>query len=365
MLVMIPIIVLTMIINIVVPDKKISEVENRSLQSFPAFSVNSLLNGEFEKDMGNWFSDQFVGRNTLLHIKYIVNKMTGVKQMDNVFLSSSLIEQASSANAGQLSRNLDSINSFYASHANLNFQFLLIPNAVSIQSDLVPKYAYTEDQNQQMDTIYGKLDQNIKNVDVRSVLKSHADEYLYYKTDHHWTSLNAFYTFQEFAKASDLGKVKKSDYNVYPVKTDFKGTLANKTGSVGLKDTIEIYVPKENSDYIYTNTAASIKSRSLYSLEALDSSNPYNVFLSGNAPYAKLEMNNDSQKHLLVFKDSYANAFIPFLVPYYRTITIVDPRYYFDDIESVVTKECISDVLYLYNANTFVQDTSLSDVLGE
>ena len=76
-------------------------------------------------------------------------------------------------------------------------------------------------------------------------------------------------------------------------------------------------------------------------------------------------MNNDSQKHLLVFKDSYANAFIPFLVPYYRTITIVDPRYYFDDIESVVTNECISDVLYLYNANTFVQDTSLSDVLGE
>ena len=67
---------------------------------------------------------------------------------------------------------------------------------------------------------------------------------------------------------------------------------------------------------------------------------------------------------LIVFKDSYANAFIPFLVPYYRTITIIDPRYYFEDISKVMVKECITDVLFLYNTNTFVLDTSLADVLG-
>ena len=103
-------------------------------------------------------------------------------------------------------------------------------------------------------------------------------------------------------------------------------------------DTIEIFVPENNSDYIYTNPSKSIKSRSLYSYQGLTSKDPYTVFLSGNSAYSKLEMNNDSNRRLIVFKDSYANAFIPFLVPYYRTITIIDPRYYFEDISKCMKK---------------------------
>ena len=64
-------------------------------------------------------------------------------------------------------------------------------------------------------------------------------------------------------------------------------------------------------------------------------------------------------RRLLVLKDSYANCFLPFLAPYYREIVVVDPRYYYDDLAMLVETEEITDVLYLYNANTFFQDTSL------
>ena len=88
------------------------------------------------------------------------------------------------------------------------------------------------------------------------------------------------------------------------------------------------------------------------------------MFLSGNAGQIQIETNSQSERHLLLIKDSYANAFIPFLLPYYRTITVVDPRYYYDDIDRLYRLNIITDVLFLYNTNTFVQDTSIADVLS-
>ena len=365
MIVWVPILVVTMIINLVIPDKELSTIENRYLQTFPSITMDSILDGSFEKELDTWFSDQFVGRNTFIHLKYIMNRLTGNKKIDDVYIAKSgLMEEAVEANENQLNRNLNAINQFVSLYPDLNAEFLLVPNAISVQEDKLPSFVSGNLQNEQMDMVYNTLNSEIKKIDVRNTLKEHADEYLYYKTDHHWTSLAAFYTFSDFSKQNGLGNTKKSDYDIYTVSTHFKGTLSNKTGSVGLKDTIEIFVPENNSDYIYTNPSKSIKSRSLYSYQGLTSKDPYTVFLSGNSAYSKLEMNNDSNRRLIVFKDSYANAFIPFLVPYYRTIKIIDPRYYFEDISKVMVKECITDVLFLYNTNTFVLDTSLADVLG-
>lgn len=360
----VPIVVLTLIVNLIVPDHEKSSVENRSLQQFPSFSFSSVLEGTYEKDLENWFSDQFVFRNAFIHLKYILNKVSGNNKIDDVFLAKGqLIEETAKVNIEQLNNNIDAINAFKEMYPELNMTFLLVPNAVSIQQNKLPAYAASSLQDEQMDQIFSRVS-SLHTIDVRNTLKEQADEYLYYKTDHHWTSLCAFYTFQQMAKELNLGEVKQSDYSIYPVTMNFKGTLANKTGCIGLKDEIDIYVPKNNSDYVYTNTSTSTKSRSMYSLEGLQSNDPYTVFLNGNAGYSKLEMDNNSSSRLLIFKDSYANALIPFLVPYYRTITIVDPRYYFDDIHKIIKSECITDVLYCYNSNTFVQDTSLKDVLS-
>lgn len=74
-------------------------------------------------------------------------------------------------------------------------------------------------------------------------------------------------------------------------------------------------------------------------------------------------MDNDSNRHLLLIKDSYANSLIPFLINQYRSITVVDPRYYFEDYSRLIKDDLITDVLFMYNTNTFVQDTSLADML--
>ena len=121
---------------------------------------------------------------------------------------------------------------------------------------------------------------------------------------------------------------------------------------------------KNLSDY-YVQEAKQKNKGSIYDSSFLKTNDQYSVFLGGNKDIQRIELNNNSKRHLLLFKDSYANSFIQFIMNDYRSITIVDPRYYRDNIEKVMQEDLITDVMYLYNTNTFVEDTSLADVLGE
>lgn len=357
-------VVVIMILNIVIPDHKQSETENRPLQTFPAWNVEHVLSGQYGKDLNTWFSDQFVFRDQNIHIKYLIQKFTGVKEIQGVYLTKrGLIEKTAEVNKEQLDRNLNAINTLKQNYPDLNVGFMLAPNAVSIERDSLPKSADAWDQNKQMDDIYNRIDDSIKKIDVRSTLEKHKDEYLYYKSDHHWTSLASYYSYQTLASSFKLDKTKKSDYTIYPVSNSFEGTLANKTGSLKIKDEIDIYVPKTETDYVVTDESTNKKSRTIYHSEALETKDNYAVFMGGNKSLFHINIDNDSKKHLLLIKDSYANSLIPFLIPEYESITVVDPRYYFDDYTRLIQNDLITDVLFMYNSNTFVQDTSLADML--
>lgn len=357
-------VIVIMILNIVIPDHKQSETENRPLQTFPSLNMEHVLSGQYGKDLNTWFSDQFIFRDQNIHVKYLIQKFTGVKEIQGVYLTKrGLIEKTSEVNKKQLDRNLKAINSFKENNPDLKVGFMLAPNTVNIEKDSLPKSADCLDQNKQMDDIYNRIDDSIKKIDLRSTLEKHKDEYLYYKTDHHWTSLASYYSYQKLASSFKLDKTNKNDYKIYPVADSFEGTLANKTGSMNIKDEIDIYVPKTKTDYVVTDESTNKKSRTIYHSEALETKDQYAVFMGGNKSLFHINIDNDSNKHLLLIKDSYANSLIPFLIPEYASITVIDPRYYFDDYTRLIQNDLITDVLFMYNSNTFVQDTSLADML--
>lgn len=347
-------IVLVLIVNVVMPDQSSSDLENRSLAQLP-----NKISSDFGKEFNSYYSDQFVGRNALIHLNYFVQKVSGVSKIQDVYLGKGqLIEECATPNEEQEARNLSAINAFADKHKDLNVQFMLVPNAISIQKDNLPMFVSESNQNEQMDAVYNQLNSNVKKVDVRYTLSRHSDEYIYYKTDHHWTSLGAYYAAKKLNKNISL-----SDYKTMTVSNHFKGTLASKTGSILLKDQISIYAPK-NTDYICTYNSSSKTTRSIYQSEALNKKDQYQVFFGGNEGMINIAVNNKSKKHLLLIKDSYANELVQFLLPYYQTITIIDPRYYFDDIEKQLTKDLTTDILFVYNSNTFVEDTSIADCIG-
>ena len=366
-LVFLVILIVIVTLNTTKKDIKFSESENRILAQKPKFSIDRLLEGRYTKKYEKYKVDQFVDRDGWMKLKSGVDLALGKNESNGIYKGSDdyLIESFEVPDSEIVNRNIKAINNFNKKHKDIKEYMLIAPNSVSILSEKLPPYAPVVSQKLVMDNFAKTLNKGINYIDVYNTLDKHDKEYIYYKTDHHWTTLGAYYSFLEAAKAMDL-EVKKDYYNVERVSNDFYGTLYSKSGyEVKTPDYIDVYLPKdENDEYVVNYVEEQKKSASFYDSEKLETKDKYGVFLGGNHPVVKIKTISKEDRKLLVFKDSYANSFVPFLTQYFSDIIMVDPRYYYDDIEKLIEEEGISDILYLYNANTFFSDTSLELVLN-
>lgn len=348
--------------------KSFSDNENRMLQQFPEVSARSALSGRLMSQAEDFVEDQFFLRDQWISFKLDIDKVTGKEESNDVYLGKKgyLLEKAVTPNFEDLDKNLAAINSFAERHADLNIVMSVVPNAVYVCNELLPSGAPSRDQKKDLDHIKNAVSGSLNYVDVTAALKKHNTEELYYKSDHHWTSLGAKYTFDELC--GPLGIEEPIlEYDIMKVTEDFSGTMASNSGAFNVKDEIDIYVPKTPEDFQYVAEYGDIqkKSATIYNSEALASKNKYEVFMGGNYSYVSIKTTAQTDRNLLLFKDSYANTFIQFLLPYYRNIVIIDPRYYSDDCEKLIDERRITDVLFLYNMNTFALDNSLAGVLED
>lgn len=349
--------------NLFSADREYSENENRKLAQVPEFSVDALISGAYAKDLEAYVTDQFVGRDFWISLKLWADRLTGKRESNGVYLADDgyLMEIPEDPNPQGVERNLDAINAFSARHNDLRICVSIIPNAFYIMADKLPKNAPVRNQAEDLEMIRSGLD-NVTFIDVSEALRSHCDEPIYYRTDHHWTSLGAYYAFEEMSGKLGIPSPVQ-DYDIYTVSNTFSGTLASKSGSHSAHDTIEIYAPKSPVEYTVTYTDTQTTCCSLYVRDCLNDKDQYTVFFGGNHPRVDVATTADTGRSLLLIKDSYANCFVQFLTPYYDNIIMIDPRYYYDGVDSLMSREDITDVLFLYNANTYLSDTSLSDVL--
>ena len=355
--------------NIFHKDRSFSETENRMLASAPEVTVDSLLSGQFETNYESYINDQFVFRDAWVHLKGLADTISGKQDSNGVFRGKKgyLMENFVEPDPANLEKVQTAINSFSQKYPDLKQYFLLAPTAVNILEDYLPAGAPAGDQNAWMDQMYSFFAENgVTGIDVRERFKAQHEKgtKLYYQTDHHWTTRGAYEAFSEAAVAMGLVETAPA-YNGMVVSNQFRGTLSAKSGfRMNQEEEIEVQLPDEDQPgSIVTYVSEQEKSGSFYNAENLEIRDAYTVFLDGNHPEVKVETPLEGGRKLLLLKDSYANCFLPFLAPYYREIIVIDPRYYYDDLSMLVDAEGITDVLYLYNANTFFQDTSLAPVL--
>lgn len=150
---------------------------------------------------------------------------------------------------------------------------------------------------------------------------------------------------------------------LYPVSDSFQGTLAARSGYRVPDDTIEVYWPDQKEELVVTYVQEQTKSASLYAAEKLKTRDKYGMFLNGNHPLTEIRTMASTGRKLLLIKDSYANCFVPFLTGDFEEIVLVDPRYYYDSAEKLMKQYGFTDVLFLYNLNTFLEDDVLHYVL--
>lgn len=359
---------LFLIINIIVPNKEKSVQENRMLATKPKFRLSSLISGDYDEKFEAYMDDQFVGRDMWRKLKVTVDRICGSRLENGVYIgrNGQLLEQIEVADENHLAANIKAIKSFSESQKKIPVRMMLVPDAANVLNHSLPALAKPEDQTQMFSMVRKDLGDSVEWIDVSTELNKHKTEKIYYKTDHHWTTLGAFYAFQAAAPSLGIEGDLSGKYVSHAVSNSFNGMLASKSGvNLGEKEQIDIYVPtEEDTDLIIDYVDEGKRSTSLYDSSKLKEKDQYTVFLGGNSSLLDIRTVSTSTKRLLLVKDSFANSFIPFLTPYYREIVVVDPRYYSGTINDLMDSYRISEVLFLYSRNTFFKDNNISGVFA-
>lgn len=359
---------LFLIINVIVPDREKSVQENRMLATKPKFRLSSLISGDYDEKFEAYMDDQFVGRDMWRKLKVTMDRIGGSRLENGVYIGTNgqLLEQIEVADENHLAANIKAIKSFSESQSKIPVRMMLVPDAANVLNHSLPSLAKPEDQTQMFSMVRKDLGDSVEWIDVSTELNKHKTEKIYYKTDHHWTTLGAFYAFQAAAPSLGIEGDLSGKYVSYAVSDSFNGMLASKSGvNLGEKEQIDIYVPtEEDTDLIVDYVDEGKRSTSLYDSSKLKEKDQYTVFLGGNSSLLDIRTVSTSTKRLLLVKDSFANSFIPFLTPYYREIVVVDPRYYSGTINDLMDSYRISEVLFLYSGNTFFKDNNISGVFA-
>ncbi len=363
------VIIIVFLINLVLPDRSFSDKENRVLSSFPAPNLAQMASGRQEPKYETYVNDQFFFRDLWITLKAGADRLMGKVENNGVWLCKDgyLMENFTAPTPDRLEANISSIEAFADRHADINTAMIIVPNAVNIMSSRLPAGALTENQNTYLDEVKNSVKEHgISFIDLRETLSNHSLERIYYKTDHHWTTLGAYYGYLASADQLDLD-TSILTYDQLPVSDSFQGTLSAKSGfRSGEKEEMYVFLPRNDTapDYVVNYVDDRTRVASFYQTDRLETRDKYAMFLNGNHAQVKINTPTADDRTLLIFKDSYANCFVPFLGPHYRNIILIDPRYYYGNIEDLIAAEGVDEILYLYNANTFFLDTSLELTLA-
>lgn len=419
---------------------KVSEAEKRPLARFPEFSFSSLFSGEYFSGISSWFSDTVPFRDALVGLNSKIQHLLGTATVLKGFneakagddipdtpntapvteapgvsdISSETTAQPDSSTAAPetepqgeydgLVQKFDSIlvagNSGYE-YYNFNqaaadayiaavnaagnklggrasVYSMIIPTSIDITLDSrVRKKVNVSDQKKAIDYMEGSMNQNVRRVEIFDTMKAHKNEYIYFRTDHHWTGLGAYYAYVHFCEVKGIQALPLSSYTVRSF-DNFLGSFYNDSGKDpalgGTPDVVDTYTPPCNTKMTVTERSGnSFVTPMIYNATTNKPAYKYSAFIYGDNPFTVIE-NTDMTggDALILVKESFGNAIAPLLTYHYKYVYVVDYRYYTGTLNSLVdTAKNASggnvDVLYCNNISmtrASGQVTKLAGVLG-
>lgn len=352
--------------SLLAADKEFSENENRVLAQMPQLTWDNIVSGDFQEGLETYLNDHIWGRDQWITIKTALQKAVGDTDIGGAYVGKDGydFEKITSDDVDMklVERNIRAISKFFETSSEMidkeRLSFLLVPTSGLILADKLPTNAPLFDQTAVIEQVKeGMADYNF--VDVRDTLSAHKEEGVYYRTDHHWTSLGALLAYEEWCESTGMD-FSKEDYKATTVTEEFRGSLYSKILDYdSAYDTIEIY-EKTGSDSSFVVTLNGEKSDSFYHYDKLEEKDKYLFFFGGN--YDEVVIHNENSntgRNLLLVKDSFANAFAPMVAENYDNVYMVDMRYFRGDMRSLMEECGITDVLVLYNVSNFISDKNI------
>lgn len=363
--------VATIISSADLPENAFSENENRYLEKMPEFNFDTVTDKSFMTKFENFFSDRIVLREQWIGLMNDFDRILGKKEIKGIFTEDGRMMQSwrtSDYSVDSVNKNLAAMEKFAEKYPKMKMYFMLAPNAQEIYSDTLPANCGAADQKLFIKNCYDSLP-SITGIDVYSGLLAAKNEYIYYRTDHHWTSYGAYIGYKSAASAMKFTAYSEDKFSIEHASNEFRGTLYSKTLDNSITpDTIDIYTLANNEPQVKVSVYKSGAEpdstySSLYFREFLNVKDKYSTFLGQNVPRididSEIPQENDKGS-LLIIKDSYAHSLIPFLTKNYSHITVLDLRYINSDLSNIgVSLKDYENVLFMYNVITFSQDTNV------
>ena len=352
-----------------------SETENRYLGQMPKLTTAKLLDGSFMKDYETFITDQFPNRSFFMGVKTAAERLRGRMDDNGVYFGKegylfgkydgALFESETAEN------NISAVAEFVKLYADKfgkgHFKIAMAPSSSEILKDKLPAYAPVYNQTGFIDKIKKEAGEDYV-IDLGENLKKHADEYIYFRTDHHWTTLGAYYGYEAIAAGLGLEVQPLEELKAETVSDDFLGTYDSKvnTGITGgvEADSITIYSSAEidKAGMMWDNDEDKTFD-SIYKMDALKGKDKYTVFFGGNHSVTDIKTKNKTGKTLLVIKDSFAHNLAPFLIKDYDRIIMLDLRYFNKSLKKYLSENKITDLLVLYSTPDFAEDANIGRLL--
>lgn len=352
------------VVNILSPSKVFSSKENRYLQQFSKPTIDNIMSNKFATDFEKYSSDQFIMRNKWIGLKTFSEKLLLKKDNERVYFGKNgyLFDVEKQIDEDQYNKNITYINDFYKNLKQVNndisFNALFVPTKATVEKDKLPLYAPVLDEEILYNNISKDLNAKIKMINPIQTLEDNED--VYYKTDHHWTTFGAFLAYQQLLNSLNIEPLSIENFKVTNVSDDFLGSAYRKANFyLNNPDTIERFTSKDHIDLNVTYNKKE-RSDSLYFNDFLDKADKYSYFMGGDHGIVEIKTSIKNNKKIIIVKDSFANAFIPFLSNHYQEIYVIDTRYYNGSIIDLVKDKNIEEVLMLYNMQTYVKEKTLS-----
>ncbi len=398
-----------------------SASEKRDLKKFPEFSVNAIFSGSYFDDISTWFSDTFPFREQLTKLNTALKDFSGFDTIaihgdveagddipdvpidEPVTLSPATTEppqttqppvtqkptteppktepetkpniKTQSLGAILVAGNsayeyynfssklapefINSVNNIKAASGNKsNVYSLIVPTSIDIElNDAIRADINTSDQKKALDYFNASTKNATAVTGIYESQRLHRNEYTYFRTDHHWTALGAYYAYEQFAIAKGVAPIPLSDYSTVSFDGFLGSFYSSSSQSEALgktPDTVIAYVPFNNANCTIQETSGnSFKWEVISDVTTYDAGLKYLTFIGGDQALVTIENLDMSEgPSCIVIKESYGNAFVPFLIPHYKTVYVIDPRHYNGTLSEFSSNKEIDDIIFLANIST-------------
>ena len=351
-----------LVASFLISDRSFSERENRYLQTLPDFSFQRLFAGKFTSEFEDYCADQFPFRDQWITLNARYEQLSGKKQTNGVYLCGErLITPFKAPSDAELKRRFTAVKLLRES-CNIPVQFALIPNAAELYGEMLP---FGAPNDSQAAVIENAADFGLSPAPLLPILNEHKDEEIFYRTDHHWTTLGAYYAYAALCETMGLEAQPLECFRVNTVSTNFYGTAYSSSGYTWVRpDHIESFVDEDAALSVISYRSGLPVEGGLYRRENLTQKDQYTYFLGGNTPEVVLTGKHSQLPKLVMIRDSYSDSLVPFLLEHFSEIRMLDLRYYLGSVKQYAEEHQADQILVIYSVENFCKENSVAAMAG-